>query len=85
MAEWRTSNPSNKPETCLWCGRKLRRKMQAFDKDGKYLKPKDRTEPAYDAGGSYGDGYFCGLRCGYLFGEQMAKFGRRIAPRGEKA
>lgn len=33
--------------------------------------------------GDYGDGYFCGLRCGYSFGKAFAGFGRRLNPRGK--
>jgi hypothetical protein len=31
--------------------------------------------------GSYGDGFFCGLRCAYDFGLAFAKMGRRLAPK----
>ena len=28
--------------------------------------------------GDYGDGFFCGLRCGFQFGKAFAEFGRRL-------
>lgn len=33
MAEWREFNASNKPDTCLWCGRKLRHKTTKYHYD----------------------------------------------------
>jgi hypothetical protein len=49
-----------------------------------------RTDPSYkiegfnfatvkaDKAGSYQDGMFCGLRCGYQFGLRLAELGRRL-------
>lgn len=60
--------------TCLWCGRKLRpypHRNADYNKDsGKEL-------------GDYGDGHFCGLRCGYAFGVRLADLGRRLVKVGE--
>lgn len=80
MAEWRDWNPSNEPDTCLWCGRPLRFHSQPFDEAGRWIadrKQRSRLEKS----GDYHDGFFCGLRCGYQFAVEMAKFGRRLVPR----
>ena len=55
------------PGACLWCGAKLR-------------APKAHLTEAQRAGarGDYADNAFCGLRCGYSFGLQLALFGRRL-------
>lgn len=53
-------NPSNKPGTCKWCGRKLH--LARF-----------RLHGGQRHRGSYGDDTFCGLRCGYRFGLTMSK------------
>lgn len=34
----------------------------------------------YPKPGDYGDGHFCGLRCGYQFGVAMGDAGRKFAP-----
>ncbi len=33
--------------------------------------------------GDYGDGFFCGLRCGYLFGVAIRETGTRFSPPSE--
>jgi hypothetical protein len=88
MAEWRKVDPSNEPETCLWCGRKLKWKTYKKDKPREmtweeWLKTPESKESVrfHDKPGDYGDGVFCGLRCGYQFGVAMANFGRRIKPK----
>jgi hypothetical protein len=60
---------TNEPNTCKWCGWKLRRR--------KY-QPED--EPAQF--GDYGDGHFCGLRCAYQFATVLANGGRRLTRKG---
>lgn len=73
-----------KPETCLWCGRKLQRKT-LMDRHATDLAHRDGTlrpglwisKPAEKLG-SYQDDCFCGLRCGYQFGLRLAEFGRRL-------
>lgn len=80
MAQWREWNPTNKPGTCVWCGRVLRFRSEAFDREGHWIKDRSKR-PRKQKGGDYHDGFFCGLRCGYLFGVQMATFGRRLNPR----
>jgi len=35
----------------------------------------------YERPGDYGDGLFCGLRCGYCFAVALAPGGRRLAPK----
>jgi len=37
MADYRDCNPSNKPDTCLWCGYKRRRKKTPSKPLGKCL------------------------------------------------
>jgi hypothetical protein len=75
MAEWRKCNPSNKDDTCLWCGKKLRRIM------GRFIgKDYHKDLPTYSKSGDYGDGFFCGLRCAYQFAVAFAGFGRRLNP-----
>ena len=64
MAEFKDFNASKLPGTCLWCGQKLRKHYDFFEKLG-----------------PYNDGYFCSLRCGYQFGEKMARWGERFAPK----
>jgi hypothetical protein len=66
MAQWRPFNPTNNPETCIWCGKKLR---WPTDFEGHHK---------YDKAGDYGDGYFCGLRCAYQFAVALADRGRRL-------
>jgi hypothetical protein len=84
MAQWREFNASNMPDTCVWCGRKLRQKMTYADFDQGFIDAvrgdKPEMVPRYEKKGDYGDGFFCGLRCGYLFGEQMAKLHHRLRP-----
>ena len=87
---WRSADPSNKPETCLWCGKKLRwqtRPVETGPAEGEswadYWKRdggKAKTRAAKP--GDYQDGHFCGLRCGYQFGVAMADHGRRLSPKG---
>lgn len=80
MAEWRTWDPSNEQNTCLWCGRPLRFQRDVFDAAGQLIADRNQR-PKHKKGGDYSDGFFCGLRCGYQFGVEMAKFGRRLQPR----
>lgn len=57
------------PGACLWCGDKLRGVGAAIVKASPELAGMK---------GDYGDNAFCGLRCGYCFGLQLAVFGRRL-------
>lgn len=59
---------------CRWCGRKLRayRWPEHFP-----LDPNPR--------GDYGDGLFCGLRCGYRFAVQVARDGVTVRLKGSVA
>jgi hypothetical protein len=91
MAEYRPFNASNKPGTCLWCGRKLEYKILADHRE----RVGDKTgDEGYTVGiyktvideratkpGGYQDGYFCGLRCAYQFAVGLADHGRRFNPR----
>ena len=75
MPQYRTFNASNQPDSCLWCGNKLRRLM------GKLVgKTWDKSRPMYSKTGDYGDGFFCGLRCAYQFAVAMAENGKRFNP-----
>jgi len=58
------------PETrekpcCIWCGQMLRIAPQAR------RKAVENREVRLERG-DYGDGFFCGLRCGYAFGVGVA-------------
>lgn len=57
---------TNLPDTCLWCGKRLR--------TARFAQPDARK-------GDYQDGAFCGLRCGYMFGVWAAKLGFRLEKR----
>lgn len=82
MAEWREWNPSNEPGTCLWCGHKLRQGKGTFVDDPTAPSGRRFDGDALMAKlGGYADGFFCGLRCGYLFGVEFAGFGRRLNPK----
>lgn len=39
---------------------------------------KKNIQPLYDKPGDYGDGHFCGLRCGHQFGVAAANSGTRL-------
>lgn len=47
MADWRNFNASNEPDTCLWCGRKLRFKALHSHYDVTVV-PIDPSDPAYE-------------------------------------
>lgn len=90
MAEFRAFGATGEPDTCIWCGRKLRRqgsKDYVSDGQGSYKKD-DKGNfikvQAYRAEklGDYEDGFFCGLRCGYEFGKAMAELGERLKAKG---
>ena len=82
------------PGVCRWCGRKLRKKWRTVEAPHvKDWHPPDRHYPdGYAANprsvplvkigeptlGDYGDGHFCGLRCGYRFGVRLANLGSRL-------
>lgn len=60
MSLWRpykrTHSAGVEPARCQWCGNRLRRPKRM------------NGEPMYAKPGDYGDGLFCGLRCGYQYG-----------------
>ena len=101
---------TNKPDTCLWCGRKLPQKWineieysnvskKKCDECGgteadyngfcvechcSMIKTKRHVksrEKLYDKRGRYGDGYFCGLNCGYAFAVVAAESNIRVSGR----
>lgn len=51
------------------------RKFNPSNKPGRcrWCGQKLRKEQFGEGSGGYGDGKFCGLRCGYMFGVEMAK------------
>ena len=81
---------------CKWCGRKLRKKWRTVVAPyiarwvegnqhvrGHALVPEfwpsvKIGEPKF---GDYGDGHFCGLRCGYEFAVWFADKGHYIKPK----
>lgn len=84
MAEWRGFNASNEPDTCLWCGRKLRHKAKSVQMakgetwESYYARAETAGVVREEKGGDYRDGQFCGLRCGMQFAWRMADLGRRL-------
>lgn len=51
------SKPEETPSGCKW---------ECSEGHWVYgVRKKVKAEPYYEKGGGYGDGYFCGLRCGY--------------------
>lgn len=63
MSRWQAFNPSDEPDTCLWCGRKLR--LDKYNKPGSKLGP-------------YADGFFDTMRYAYQFACALAEKGRRL-------
>lgn len=73
MADWRPYGYIGQPETCRWCGRTLRWVKSAFTPGNKGVPIPVKERPnMYSKPGDYGDGHFCGLRCGYQFGVRIA-------------
>lgn len=88
---------TNTPDTCLWCGRKLRVFLldraarspvshlyteATQEKDRKREQERQERVTAHGKRrGDYGDGFFCGLRCAYQFAVTLAKHGRRLQPK----
>lgn len=82
--DWQAFGATNQPGTCLFCGRKLRCGTRE-------AKPGEEGNPTWksyggnyatvrnEMPGSYADGKFCGLRCGYQFGLRLAQLGRRLS------
>lgn len=85
----------NAPGHCIWCGKKLRKKwrMEHAPYVTTWHPPDPPHYPVgYAVGsgrlvnvgepmlGDYGDGHFCGLRCGYRFGVRLAQLGSRLQP-----
>lgn len=83
MAKFRAFNPSNRPGTCLYCGHKLRWIKRSFTEGPRGVLIPIRERPnLYRKPGDYGDGFFCGLRCGYQFGVLAAGHGNRFVSKG---
>lgn len=88
MAEWREFGATNEPDTCLWCGKKLVHQSRLAETHPRadeswqdyWLRQDQIPRLRQERGGSYADGNFCGLRCGYLFGDRLADLGRRLRP-----
>ena len=76
MAQTRPFGASNRIGTCLWCGNKLRKYRYRV---GGLSDKRFGTKAHPDAQlGDYGDNVFCGLGCGYEFGLELARHGRRL-------
>lgn len=88
---------TNEPDTCLWCGAKLRtnytmgdvaegpRKLIKGDDYGveDYTIPTLRYVNKEPTGkGWENNGYFCTLRCGEAFGLAFARAGYRMPSKG---
>ncbi len=67
--EWKSPSVPDEGFECRGCD------CEQFGR--RKYKVKSR-KPIYDKPGSYGDGYFCGLRCGFQFGVAFAGSGRRL-------
>jgi hypothetical protein len=77
--------PSDKPETCLWCGSKLGWVTVAEyppgqhepikDEEGRVLRRRLYAEPGCE-GAPY-----CSLRCGFAFATRCARDGVRLVRR----
>lgn len=81
MSDWQHFAAHGDPEqdgNCRWCGRTLVCKYdEHWNKaTGRFDKS---TRRRADKPGSYRDGHFCSLRCGYQFGVRLADHGRRLA------
>jgi len=84
---------------CRWCGRKLRPKWRyetaPFVQEWVPAQPPHYRGRAVGEGprvkvgaprlGDYGDGHFCGLRCGRDFGLWHAEHGNFLVPAKKKA
>lgn len=90
MAKWRDFGATNEDKTCLWCGLGLRPQRENVQPEEHGFSNTEYGTPRWKAFvkeqpivgyGDYRDGFFCGLRCAYLFAEGMAKNGRRFDPK----
>lgn len=75
----RDFNPSNRPFTCLWCGRKIG--MESIRNYACEPGEKLTSTVVGKRFSGQGDGYFCSLRCGYQFGTSLAVRGTRLQPK----
>jgi hypothetical protein len=90
VSDWHSFAHKSEPGTCWWCGRRLRRKswriqMTEAIPHGFHLTGRTGKDPygpvrtvAADKLGDYQDDKFCGLRCGYQFGLEMAQRHRLV-------
>lgn len=81
MSSWQPFGYEGKPETCLWCGRKLHyqktRTWGTVEVNGGFTS-KITGEKRAELPGYYEDGFFCGLSCGYKFGVRLAQLDKRL-------
>lgn len=78
--KYRKYDPSNKPDTCLWCGIRLEHKpIYRRNAAGRLLWPK-RIVGYRERGGYDENNLFCTLACGYQFGLAFAQAGQRLQP-----
>lgn len=69
--------PVDKPGHCRWCGKKLRKKFDSEHVEAGNSMSNFRKLDTFKLG-DYGDGHFCGPRCGYRFGVRLANLGSRL-------
>ena len=62
---------------CLWCGAKLAKRFDLGHVDPANPVSGFRKLATFKLG-RYGDGFFCGLGCGYKFGVRLAQLGGRL-------
>lgn len=89
-------DPNNKPDTCLWCGERLKTNYTKGERvegtpkriRGDHYGVEDYTIPTWKyinrepTGKGWEDnGFFCTLRCGEAFGVAMARNGKRLQPK----
>lgn len=86
---------TNEPDTCLWCGRKLRTNYtrgDVIEGPRKSVKGRDGhddyTVPTYKrinkkatGKGLMDEGFFCTVTCATFFGSTVARLGERLRPR----
>jgi len=69
LGDFAKFGPPGGPGCCLWCGKRLQ--LSKLQNHPTILEHRGSR-------GDYADNAFCGLRCGYLFGRELAVLGRRL-------
>lgn len=95
MSNTHDYGPTNEPDTCLWCGAKLRTNYtmgERIEGPRKLVKGREGYNSYYvptfryinkkkTGKGVYDTGFFCTLFCGMQFGIAFARMGRRLQPK----